>query len=444
MGTGTGLILKQYTIVDYIKNKLLKPTGGSGEEFGWSVAWSFDGSILAIGAPYHDNDPNNNNDNTGAVYIYNNGGMTLLKPYDRTGAPVNDTRFGYSVAWSPDGSILAIGAPHHDNDPNNNNDDTGAVYIYNNKDGGMTLLKPNDNDGAPVRNTWFGRSVAWSPDGSILAIGAPLHDTDPDNNNDNTGAVYIYNNKDGGMTLLKPNDSDGAPVINIWFGWSVAWSFDGSILAIGAPLHDNDPNNNNDNTGAVYIYNNKDGGMTLLKPYDRTGAPVNDTRFGWSVAWSPDGSILAIGAPLHDTDPIKDDDTGAVYIYNNKDGGMTLLKPNDNDGAPVRNTWFGYSVAWSPDGSILAIGAPHHDTDPIKDDDTGAVYTYNNKDGGMTLLKPNDNDGAPVRNTRFGYSVAWSPDGSILAIGAPYHDNVPINDDDTGAVYTYNVIYEEI
>jgi|DEB0MinimDraft_6_1074348.scaffolds.fasta_scaffold71239_2 hypothetical protein len=52
------------------------------------------------------------------------------------------------------------------------------------------------------------------------------------------------------------------------------------------------------------------------KPYD---ADPTDTGFGYSLAWCPDGDLLAVGAPDHDScDPPEEDDTGAVYLYEDK------------------------------------------------------------------------------------------------------------------------------
>lgn len=40
-----------------------------------------------------------------------------------------DTQFGVSLAWSPDGTSLAVGAPFYD-DPQNTDNNTGRVYVY--------------------------------------------------------------------------------------------------------------------------------------------------------------------------------------------------------------------------------------------------------------------------------------------------------------------------
>ena len=150
-----------------------------------------------------------------------------------------------------------------------------------------------------------------------------------------------------------------------------------------------------DNTGAVYIYKKNDDSksvcdtyVTKLVPNDRPcDTKFGDTWFGISVAWCPTGGLLAVGAPRHDSCDSCDENTGAVYIYKKNDDSksvcdtyVTKLVPNDRpcDTNP-RNTLFGQSVAWCPTGGLLAVGASRHDSCDTTQDDTGAVYIYEDK-----------------------------------------------------------------
>ena len=158
----------------------------AGDYFGRSISLSSDGTILAIGAPYHDTD--NTTDGRGHVRVYQytvNNGWTQLGA-DIDGAEAYD-EFGSSVSLSSDGTILAIGAPWHDAD--NTSDFRGHVQVYQYTDSGGWTQLGTDIDGAKASDT-FGTSVSLSSDGTIVAIGAPWHDTD--NTNDNKGHVWVY------------------------------------------------------------------------------------------------------------------------------------------------------------------------------------------------------------------------------------------------------------
>ena len=114
----------------------------------------------------------------------------------------------------------------------------------------------------------------------------------------------------------------------------------------------------------------------------------------------------------------------------------------------LRDTGFGYPLAWCPTGGLLAVGAPLHDSCDSCDttqDDTGAVYIYKKNDDSksvcdtyVTKLVPNDRPcDTTLRNTYFGASLAWCPTEGLLAVGASRHDSCESEAENTGAVYIY-------
>ena len=96
---------------------------------------------------------------------------------DIDGQAAND-RAGSSVSLSSDGSVVAIGAPFHDGSK-------GTVQVYKNMSGTWTPIG-SDIDGQAAFDQ-AGRSVSLSSDGSVVAIGAPNHD-------DNKGTVQVLYN----------------------------------------------------------------------------------------------------------------------------------------------------------------------------------------------------------------------------------------------------------
>ena len=94
----------------------------AGDQSGWSVSMSSDGSRLAIGA--ENNDGNGENSGHVRVYEYANNAWTQLGA-DIDGEAAADYS-GRSVSMSSNGSRLAIGAEGNDG----NGENSGHVRVY--------------------------------------------------------------------------------------------------------------------------------------------------------------------------------------------------------------------------------------------------------------------------------------------------------------------------
>lgn len=112
------------------------------------------------------------------------------------------------MALSGDGAILAVGAPGDDSattgvdgdDTDNTATDSGGVYLFtrNSDDRWVTrtYIKASNTDA----EDFFGTSVALSPDGTTLVVGATGEDSaasgigseEADNSSVDSGAVYIF------------------------------------------------------------------------------------------------------------------------------------------------------------------------------------------------------------------------------------------------------------
>ena len=392
--------------------------------FGTSVALSADGSTMAVGT---DEDVSG----AGGVYLFHNNAGTWTQTAYLTASNVqlNDF-FGYSVALSADGSILAVGAYGEDGDSasvvgayNNNASASGAVYLFNNINDNWTqtaYLKASD----AALNDFFGCSIALSTNGATLAVGAY-------GRSGGIGAVYVFNNVAGSWVE--------APVINHVangnaqttdnFGWSVGLSADGSALSVGVPGERSNAIGVNSGvynisavySGAVYLYSYSGGWNqhAYIKPQVTTS---ND-YFGRSVALSADGTTLAVGAYFEDTSST---DSGAAYVFSNGGSGWAqtaLLKASN----PGNGDLFGDHLALSADGSTIAVGAVPEDSaatgingdqgDTPSTTSSGAVYLFSNSSGSWAqeaYIKASNTDASDV----FGSSVALSSDGSTLAAGA--------------------------
>lgn len=135
-------------------------------------------------------------------------------------------------------------------------------------------------------------------------------------------------------------------------------------------------------------------------------ASLNDA-FGNVIAFSADGSTVAVAAPFDA--PIN---TGSVYLFvRNSAGGM--IPQGGKITAGVSSSLFGYFVALSKEGNILLIGAPHESSN------RGAAYIYtrSSTSGGWSQSQRLTSS-PPAANAYFGYAVSMSADASLFAVGS--------------------------
>ena len=144
-----------------------------GDEFGYSVSISEDGKTIAVGAikgaMY----------NLGYVRIYHhlgNDGTRWGQIGEDIDGELDYGYFGVSVSLSADGSTIAIGAKYNDD----NGDASGQVKVYRIDSEGSSWERLVQSIYGDNAGDWFGASVSLSPDGNTLAIGAPGYWEDDD------------------------------------------------------------------------------------------------------------------------------------------------------------------------------------------------------------------------------------------------------------------------
>lgn len=391
----------------------------AGDESGHSVSLSVDGKVLAIGDPSNSHGAGKR---SGQVRVYQNVfGIWKTIGQRLYGDSMND-RFGYSVALSSDGSIIASGAIGVSGDYLNGTSMSGAgqvrVYQNNNFYSMAWTQIGQDIKGKIIqgKNWWtnesLGRSLALSADGNVLAIGVPNANGD---NKNREGNVRIYQNISGVWIQIGDDIKGEAENDAIGNESSVSLSADGKVVSIGAKFNAA----NGVNSGHVRIYQNVSGIWAQIGD-DIDGAPGD--LCGSSVSLSADGSIVAIGSPGNNS--------GYVSIYQNISG-MWVQQGNDIIGEAI-NDRSGSIVSLSSNGTVVAIGA--HLNDGKNGFNSGHVRIYQNISG-VWIQQGNDIDGEGLGD-QSGFSISLSADGNVLAIGAIRNSDNGVN---AGHVRVYDI-----
>lgn len=373
--------------------------GNIEDQLGWAVSQSADGTILAIGACY--SSPNGLN-NSGMVKMYEyNGTDWQQKGQDLYGENAQDL-FGYGLSLAADGNLLAIGAI-------NANGTKGRVKIYFFNENqwqqlGDDILGDSSGDS-------LGNDISFSSDANTVAISAR-------GNAQNTGQVKIYQLNENQWIQLGQSINGETQGDN--FGVSVSLSANGEIIAVGGN-HNDDAGFNAGHAKVFQLNNNQ---------WQQLGQNINgastDDNFGVSVSISANGNRVAIGARYNDENGM---DSGEVKIFD-FNGSQWEQKGQDINGEAAYD-YAGSIVSLSGYGNVIAIGAPHNDSNG--NFDAGQVRVY--QLFGNTWQQIGEDINGETGHNYFGRSVSLSENGTMVASGAPNYQN----GDDAGQVRVFDM-----
>jgi len=362
----------------------------SGDQSGYSVAISSDGTIVAVGAPY--NDGSGSNAGHVRVFEYSNGVWSQLGS-DIDGEAAGD-QFGSDVALSDDGSILAVGATLNDG----NGSDAGHVRVFEFSNGTWSQLGADiDGEAAGDRSGW---RVSLSSDGTKLAAGGYLND----GAGSEAGHVRVFEYSSGTWNQLGA-DIDGESAGD-YAGVSIALSSNGQIVSVGSIFNDN----NGTDAGHVRVFEYSNSSWSQM------GADINGESAGDNsgfVSLSSDGLTIAIGAWKNDGTAT---DAGHVRVYEYANGAWSQLGSDIDGEAAGDNS--GWSVSLSGDGTRLSVGAYLNYGTTGSQSGHVRVFEYAN---GSWIQLGADIDGE-ASSDYSGYSTQLSRDGTTLSVGAYYND----------------------
>ena len=436
--------------------QLLRPMGAvAGDELGHTVSISRDGSRIAAGAPLHAGEQ-------GAVYVFRRAATeweleAVLSP---TISDVGD-QFGWDVELSADGTTLVAGARREDSsstsDPvNNNGSAAGAAYVFTRSGTTWTqqaYLKASNVDAGDS----FGERVAISDDGNTIAVTAfseasaatGVNGNQGDNTAADAGAVYVFTrmgttwSQQAYVKASNTNAMDG-------FGYALSLAGDGNTLVVGAYREDSSNtvgplDNSVSSAGAVYVF-------TRTASWAQTAflkATQNDPgdNFGYNAAIARNGQRIVVGCTGdsssssgiggNELDNSKSS-SGAVYVFelNGVWQKQAFIKASN----PDVDDEFGFGLAIDSLGDHIIVGANSESSTGVDQANNGAMsagatYDFIDSSGWQqrAYMKAT-NVGA---GDEYGRSVAISGDGGVLVIGAPYEDGEADGAPDQGAVYVY-------
>jgi len=231
-----------------------------------------------------DRDDNGNSD----IYSCNADGSNVIR---LTNDPGDDGQ----PAWSPDGTRIAF---------TSNRDGYAGVYIMN-ADGSNVEQRTFSVD----PNVWI-MGLTWSPDGMKIAYSENAYVSD---DSYEVRGIYVV-----GAT-------SGSPLPLFGDGENPAWSPDGTKIALGAFVNNQD----------IYTINADGTGFTPLT----TGINSGYDAFNYP-SWSPNGAKLAMVFAQTSTNYVPH-----ISVMNSDGSGFTLLASSA--------AWAGTS--WSGDGTIIVF-----------------------------------------------------------------------------------------
>jgi hypothetical protein len=329
---------------------------------------------------------------------------------------VSPDQLGRSNDCSHDGTRIILSSYSYNNNQ-------GRVRVYDWNGTAWTQVGNTVSDAAAANTPYFGRRVAISGDGNIIAIAAPYEHVGSDVDK---GTVRVYYLNGATWTILPDSGSlteTEAGFVDAFVGSAandrlgeggVILSYDGKTLAIA------DKGNDTGGTdrGQVRVYTYSDGA------WSQKGAALSGTvdsqAFGGGVDMTEDGNHLIIGTAGATSQVVQ------VYAW---DG--TVWSQKGSDITYSGDDGFGRPVSISNDGNVIAIGIPNADlADGALADDGGIVrmyhYAESNWELNATLVNQDTGTG-----DMFGMMVQLSGDGKRMIVSAG-RDN-----DDRGKLYTF-------
>lgn len=403
----------------------------SGDQMGWCVSLSSDGSYLAVASP---------NEDTGSqTTIVETDTFTDFFGYTVTTSELIDEKSGIVRVYRYDNSDRSWNELDDAIDFELNNTSTSNVMtdIFGNIDTTTTISGNGLMIGYNISLVNTTNATDSSLNGLILSISSTGNDNIfPSINGAVKTFYYDIESSDPSWVQLGDTIMDKDTDLFTLNSKSLSTSNDGLTLAIGA--NSNDDKGNDSGLVQIYKYDIVDGSVhgSVDGSWNQIGQDINGRqageRNGTSVSLNGDGTVLAVGADKNDDNGTE---SGVVRVYEyDPSVDVSWNQIGQDISGEAKFDKSGYSVSLNDDGTIVAIGAIGNDDNG---DETGhvRVYEYDPSDNIWEQLG-DDIDGT-ISNGIFGHSVSVSEDGLTVAVGGPGNDDA----DTSGVVrvFTYKI-----
>lgn len=390
---------------------------GAGDEFGWNITMTPDGSRFVTGGLYHDE----GGSDRGATYIYEWSGTAWTQVGNTIYGIYNGGREGAGTAISSDGNRIATGAYRALSD-------NGRLRVFDYDSGTDTWVQVG-SEFAGGSNSLFGYNVQIASGNKNRLIVSANYGGYTGNRGyfevyDWNGAAWVLVDK-----VIAPTATDDK------FGMSACISADGNRVATSERYAQSDD-------GAVYVYDWDSNSSSFVQVGSKIIGAYQNEEFGYGVSMSDDGRRLAIGGRYNDTDGFR---RGCVRIYE--------WQPQlDYTGNLVPDQWYqyyptiygegagdeaGWDVHMSADGKRVFVGGPYNDD---AGSDAGHFRAYSVPYLFWELR--GESFDLPLKNAPANTAspLALSSDGLRLACGLPENEEIGGVDSGTVEVYEYDAV----
>jgi WD40 repeat protein len=296
-----------------------------------NVAWSPDGSQVFTTSEY------------GTVRQYDAASGQVTDLYQVQARPQEYRGDLNAAAWSTDGKYLAVS--RYD-----------GVQVWALEGWQLVAELADENHGA-----YYG--LAWSPDGQYLAVGALANEF-----GSQAGRVLVWEVSSGTLRLVLNYSK--------YHAYYLAWSPDGSRLVGGGT---------DGKIGLWQVAQALETGQTEVP----LAATLNVPSWANGLVWSPDGQMFAVATA-------NDDGNQRFVIYSAYGGVLHTIDTGYSEIAT--------SLAWSPDGILLAGGA-----------DRAHMYIWETGTWEELAVIFNAHTMIYTSMWKNVYAMQWSPDGTRLA-----------------------------
>ncbi|MDM0088974.1 MULTISPECIES: hypothetical protein [unclassified Variovorax] len=403
-----------------------KPGAAGIRNFGQSVALSPDGNVMAVGASA-----------TLELFTRSAGQWQWVQTLSFQTA-------SYPRPVMSDDGTLLVGMFGYDGAFG----DQGLVQVFSRTPSGWTQA---DEWNAPVPRTIgnFGAFLGISRDGTVAVVSEYM--------NGRGGSFHVYR-KTGGTWAREATIEPEHVQLGALFGVQAKISADGGTIVVGAQYDrsgslTDETDTSASNAGAAFVYGYDTGtGTWTQRAYLKAPVPGTDNLFGATTAISGDGDTVIIGARNEPVAGVSR--AGVAYVFRRNAGTYALAQTIPAPLPTPEATFGGFGLALTRDGTVLAISARGDsssgtgvDGDATQGAATtaGAVYLYRLAGAQFArtryLKAPNTGSG-----DLFGDAIDISADSQTIAVGATGEasaasgiggdqaDNSAVN---RGAVYLY-------